>query len=126
MLGIAKSKFVRVSPYKLRPLVDVIRGKSVAESQAYLRAHMTKRVKPILKALDSAYANAKNLNKETEGAGRSLSPETLIVKRIFVDQGPTIKYYKPAAMGRAAVQRKRLSHITVILDRQSLASKRER
>jgi large subunit ribosomal protein L22 len=70
---------------------------------------MTKRVKPILKTLHSAYANAKQLNKDID------SPDMLFVKSIFVDQGPTLKYYKPAAMGRAAVQRRRLSHITVEL-----------
>jgi len=107
----AKSKYVRVSPYKLRPLVDVIRGKSLAESLAYLRTNMTKRVKPILKVLDSAYANAKNVHKQEGG------PEGFVIKRIFVDQGPVVKYFTPAAMGRAAMQRKRLSQITVVLEK---------
>ena len=106
----AKSKYVRVSPYKLRPIVDVIRGKSVSESQAYLKTHMTKRVMPILKVLNSAYANAKNLQQDAGG------PETFVIKKIFVDQGPVLKYYTPAAMGRAAMQRKRLSQITVVLE----------
>ena len=106
----AKSKYIRVSPSKLRPIIDLIRGKSFAESQAYLRAHMMKKVRPILKVLNSAYANAKNLHAD------AASPDKLIVKQIFVDQGPVLKYYKPAAMGRAAVQRRRLSHITVVLE----------
>ncbi|MBU1007478.1 50S ribosomal protein L22 [Candidatus Dependentiae bacterium] len=108
----AEGKYIRISPYKLRPIADVIRGKSLAESQAYLKAHMTKRVKPILKVLDSAYANAKNLHKEVD------SPEMLMIKKIAVDQGPVLKYYKPAAMGRAAVQRRRLSHVTVVLEKK--------
>ena len=107
---IAKSKYIKISPWKLRPIVDSIRGWSLDKSLAYLNAHMTKRVKPILKTLNSAYANAKNLHKEID------SPEMLVVKRIFVDQGPVLKYFKPAAMGRAAVQRRRMSHISVELE----------
>lgn len=108
----AKSKYVRVSPYKLRPLVDAIRGMSLAQSQAYLKTHMTKRVKPILKVLDSAHANAKNLQVE------ETAPEALLIKEIFVDQGPVLKYFKPAAMGRASMQRRRLSTITVVLSKK--------
>ena len=107
----AECKYIRVSPYKLRPIADLVRGKSLAESLAYLQAHMTKRVKPLLKVLNSAYANAKDLHKDVD------SPEMLTVKKIFVDQGPILRYYKPAAMGRAAVQRRRLSHVTVILEK---------
>ena len=106
----AKSINVRVSPYKLRPLVDAIRGKSFVESQAFLKTHMTQRVKPILKVLESACANAKN--KQTA----SFDEKLLLIKEIYVDQGPVIKYFKPAAMGRASMQRRRLSSITVVLE----------
>ncbi len=108
----AHSKYIRVSPYKLRPITDVIRGKRLDESQAYLRTHMTKRIIPVIKVLNSAFANAKNAYKD------GVSPEELVVKRIFVDEGPVFKYHKPAAMGRAAMQRKRLSHITVVLEKR--------
>ena len=111
MQASAKSKYVRVSPHKLRPIVDVIRGKSFAESQAYLKTHMTRRTGPVIKVLESAYANAQNLSES------KIAPEEMMVKTIFVDQGPVLKYYKPAAMGRAAVQRKRLSQITVVLEK---------
>ena len=107
----AKSKYVRISPHKLRPIIDVIRDKSLAQSKAYLKTHMTKRIMPIIKVLDSAYANAKNSNNE------GIAPEDFVIKKIFVDEGPVFKYYIPAAMGRAAMQRKRLSHITVILEK---------
>jgi large subunit ribosomal protein L22 len=66
---------------------------------------------PVIKVLESAYANAQNLSDE------KIAPEAIMVKRIFVDQGPVLKYYKPAAMGRAAVQRRRLSQITVVLEK---------
>jgi len=110
MQAIAKSKYVRISPFKLRPIINVIRGKSFADSKSFLKVHSTKRVVPIIKVLDSAYANAKDLSSG------QISPESIFVKKIFVDQGPTIEYAKPAAMGRAAVQRKRLSNITVVLE----------
>ena len=110
MQAVAKSKYVRVSPYKLRPIIDVIRGKSFADSKSFLKIHSTKRVMPIIKVLDSAYANAKDLSSG------NISPDGIFVKKIFVDQGPTVEYFKPAAMGRAAVQRKRLSNITVVLE----------
>jgi len=109
----AVSKNVRVSPFKLRPIVALIRGKSLIESIAYLQAHMTKRVMPILKVVSSAYANARNLHDDID------SPESLVVKKIFVDQGPVLKYYKPAAMGRATGQKRRLSHITVVLEKKA-------
>ena len=108
----AKSKYVRVSPYKLRPLVNIIRGKTLSESQAYLKTYAVRRVEPIIKVLDSAYANIKNVQSET------ISQSEIVVKKIFVDQGPVLKYFKPAAMGRASAQRRRLSHITVVLEKE--------
>lgn len=108
----AVSKYVRVSPYKLRPIVDVIRGKSVDKSQAYLKTHMNKRMGSLLKTINSAFANAKNNHKQDGQAS------DFIVKKVFVDEGPVFKYYTPAAMGRAAMQRKRLSHITVVLEKR--------
>jgi large subunit ribosomal protein L22 len=110
MQNTAISKNIRISPYKLRPIADVIRGKTLAESKAYLTTYATQRVKPIMKTLDSAYANARNLDANAP------SEENFLVKTIFVDQGPIIKYFKPAAQGRAAAQRKRLSIITVTLE----------
>ena len=109
LIGKAKSKYVRISPYKLRPIVDVIRGKGVDEALAWLSTCSMKKTKPIAKILISAYSNAKKLNV------KEAVMQHMFVKEIKVDQGPTIKYYKPAAMGRAAVQRKRLSHLEVVL-----------
>lgn len=107
----AKSKYIRISPYKLRPIADLIRGKSLAESLAYLRAHTTRRTSPVLKVLNSAFANAKNLHKDVDSA------ESLVVKTIKVDGGPMLKYFTPSAMGKASPQKKRLSHIYVMLEK---------
>jgi len=106
----AKSRYVRVSPYKLRPIVDVIRGGTVEKAVAFLKTYATKRVNPVLKLIESAYANAKNVDAKFSSAS------DLLVKEIRVDQGPVVKYYKPAAMGRSSIQRKRLSHMEVVLE----------
>lgn len=110
MLVRAKSKYIRVSPYKLRPIIDVIRGYPVDRALAWLKTCALKRVKPIEKTLLSAYANGKDLNTNIS------SPGHLFIKEIRVDHGPVIKYYKPGAMGRASMQRKRLSHLEIILE----------
>lgn len=104
--------FVRISPYKLRPYADIIRGQSVDKAVAWLKTVNVQRIVPLLKTLNSACANAKNLHPEV-----NVSQE-LVVKEIRVDQGPIIRYFKPGAMGRANPQRKRLSHIEIILGKK--------
>ncbi len=102
------ARFIRYSPYKLRPIVDVIRGKDVPGALAWLVVHANKRVLPIKKVLESAVANAKQLD--------NCQPSALIVREIRVDEGPSFRYFKPGAMGRAQTQRRRMSHIRVILE----------
>ncbi len=103
----AIARFVRYSPYKLRPIVDVVRGKDVEYALAWLTTHKSQRVSPIMKVIESAVANAKDLQDIELGA--------LIVKDIRVDQGPIRRYFKPGAQGRAKPQRKRMCHISVTL-----------
>ena len=103
----AKSRYVKFSPYKLRPLVDVIRGKNVAYALNWLKIYRNQRSLPIKKVVESAAANAKYLQE--------YNTQDLQISEIKVDQGPARKYFKPAAMGRAMIQRKRMSHISVIL-----------
>jgi len=104
---VAKAFHVRMSPYKLRSLADVVRGKNVSYALHWLATHPVRRATPVRKVIESAAGNAKDL----EG----ISPEQLIVKEIKVDEGPTVRYFRPGAMGRANVQKKRLSHISVIV-----------
>ncbi|MCF7899042.1 50S ribosomal protein L22 [Candidatus Babeliales bacterium] len=108
----AISKYVRVSPYKLRPFVDVVRGYSVDRALAWLQNCEIKRVRPIIKTIFSAYSNGKNTQTDIS------SMQDLLIKEIRIDQGPIIKYFKPGAMGKANIQRKRLSHIQVELARK--------
>ncbi len=107
MQASAKSKYIRISPYKLRPYADVVRGLSLDKACSWLKTCENRRTEPLLKTILSAYANAKNVNAEIN------SLESMMIKEIKVDQGPIIKYFKPGAMGRANVQRKRLCHLLV-------------
>ena len=104
---IANAKFIHYSPYKLRLLANVIRGKNVPYAIGWLTTYKTRRTSSIKKTLESAVANAKNLG--------NIDADNLFVKEIFVNPGPMFKYFKPGAMGRANPQTKRLSHISVIV-----------
>ncbi len=105
----AKARYINFSPYKLRPLVDVVRGKDAQYALNWLSTVSVKRIEPIKKMLESAVANAKH-------ASTDLGASDLTIKDIRVDQGPILKYFKPGAMGRANIQRRRFSHLSVILE----------
>jgi len=103
----AIAKFVRISPRKVRQVVDLIRGKKVDEAMAILKFTPNISTEPVSKVLKSAMANAEH-NLE-------MSPDDLYVTKVYVDQGPTLKRIMPRAMGRADKIRKRTSHITVVV-----------
>ncbi|MDI6812566.1 MAG: 50S ribosomal protein L22 [Desulfitobacteriaceae bacterium] len=103
----AIARYVRISPRKVRQVVDLIRGKHVSEAMAILRFTPKGSTEPVTKVLKSAVANAEH-NLE-------LSADDLYVTAVYVDQGPTLKRIKPRAMGRADQIRKRTSHITVVV-----------
>jgi ribosomal protein L22 len=103
----ARSKYVRSAPRKARLVMDHIRGKEVEQARAIL-VHAPRAVaEDILKLLNSAVANAES-NYE-------LGPEELRVRKAFVDEGPTIKRFRPRALGRATRIQKRTSHMTIEL-----------
>jgi large subunit ribosomal protein L22 len=101
--------YARVSPYKLRQVIDVIRGKPVEEASDLLRFVERDAAIVVGKLLQSAVANAANNDH--------LDPEELYVSACFVDEGPTAKRWRPRARGRSARIRKRSSHITIIVSR---------
>ena len=103
----AQAKFVRSAPRKARLVMDHIRGKEVAEARAILRHTTRSAATDIAKLLESAVANAEN-NFE-------LDPEELKIGTAFVDEGPTIKRFRPRAQGRATPIHKRTSHMTITL-----------
>ena len=104
----AVARFVPFSPTKARRVIDLVRGKSVAEALDILRWAPQSASEPVAKVIASAAANAQN------NAG--LDPATLIVATVFADGGPTAKRIRPRAQGRAYRIRKRTSHITVIVE----------
>lgn len=108
MQFLAKARYIMYSPYKLRPIADVVRGKDVGYALNWLLTYRTQRARSILKLIESAVANAKN--------NGNVEYSDLLIKEIRIDQGPIHKYFKPGAMGRANIQRKRLSHLSVILE----------
>jgi len=104
---IAKAKNIRMSPRKVRLVIDVIRGMDVTHALIQLRFLKKAAALPVLKLLNSAIANAEH--------NFQLEKENLIVKTITADGGPTIHRWTQKAFGRAAPIRKRTSHITILL-----------
>ena len=104
----AVAKHVRISPYKVRIVLDIIRGKGYREAVAILENTPKSASEPIKKVLMSAAANAEN--------NLGMSKDNLYVAACFADQGVTLKRIMPRAQGRAFRILKRTSHITVILD----------
>ncbi|MFC7590207.1 50S ribosomal protein L22 [Nonomuraea thailandensis] len=104
----AQARFVRVTPLKARRVVDLIRGLPASEAQAVLQFAPQSASEPIYKVLSSAMANAEH--------NFDLDPSTLFVSRAWVDEGPTLKRFRPRAQGRAYRINKRTSHITVIVE----------
>lgn len=104
----ACAKYIRISPYKVRAVLDLIRGKSYREAVGILENLNKSSSLPVLKVVKSAGANAEN--------NLSLNTDELYVAECFADQGPTLKRYIAMAHGRAGSRLKRTSHITVILD----------
>jgi len=104
----ASARFVRVTPQKARRVINLIRGMSAAEAQTLLRFAPQTASEPIGKVLDSAVANATN--------NYNLDPRTLVITEAYVDEGPTMKRFRPRAQGRASQILKRTSHITVVVE----------
>lgn len=104
----AVAKYIRISPYKVRTVLDLIRGKSVADANAILQNIPNAGAEPTRKALMSAVANAEH----NQGMDRS----DLFVAECFANGGTSLKRMQPVSKGRAHAILKRTSHITVILD----------
>jgi len=103
----AMMKMVRISPYKARLVIEQIRNKDVDEALNIVRLSPKKAARFILKALESAIANAEN--------NHDMDADELWVKEAYVDEGPSLKRVKPRARGSADMIRHRTSHITVVL-----------
>ena len=104
----AVAKHVRISPYKVRIILDIIRGKGYKEAVAILENTPKAASEPIKKVLMSASANAEH--------NLGMDKDNLFVAKAYADQGPTLKRVMPRAQGRAFRILKRTSHITIVLD----------
>lgn len=103
----ATARFVRQSPYKVRRVLDLVRGLPVDEARVVLEFTNRRATDPILKTLNSAVANAEH--------NMALDADELFVAQAFANEGPTLKRYRPRARGRATQIRKRTCHITIVV-----------
>lgn len=104
----AKLNYLKIAPRKVRLIANTLKGLSVQEAQAQLLIRRQRAAKPLLKLLNSAVANAKNL--------KNIDQSKLFIKDLKIDQGPILKRFLPRAMGRATPIHKKMSHITLTLD----------
>jgi len=103
----ARARYIRQSPYKVRRVLDLVRGLPVEDARDLLAFTNRRATEPISKALESAVANAAH--------NHALDAGELTVVEAFADEGPTLKRYRPRARGRATRILKRTSHITIIV-----------
>ena len=103
----ASAKYVRITPRKMRRVVDLIRGQHVEEARRILRFSPLGASKDVEKLLNSAVANAEQT--------AAVPAQNLVVSKAWVDEGPTLRRYRPRAYGRAARVRKRTAHVTLVV-----------
>ena len=114
----AIARSVRVTPQKARRIVDLIRGKQAVEAIGVLKFAPQSASDPIQKVLESAIANAR---VKADKASEAFDERELVVQAAYVDEGPTMKRFRPRAQGRAYRIKKRTSHITVVLSTPEVA-----
>ncbi|GAA4417955.1 50S ribosomal protein L22 [Georgenia halophila] len=108
----AQARFVRVTPQKARRIVDVVRGKRAEEAVSVLRFAPQAAAEPVRKVVESAIANSR---VKADQASEAFNESDLVVLEAYVDEGPTLKRFRPRAQGRASQILKRTSHITIIV-----------
>ena len=107
MIARAEAKYVRISPRKVRMVIDCIKGLYVSKARAILKSTNKRAAALLEKVLRSAIANASN---------KGYKEDTLYIAKVIANSGPVLKRYRAASFGRAAMIRKRTSHILVELD----------
>jgi large subunit ribosomal protein L22 len=113
----AHTRFIRQSPYKVRRVLDLVRGLPVEEAVHVLRLTNRAAAAPIAKTLKSAVANAEH--------NHALDADELFIVEAYADEGPTLRRFKPRARGRATRIDKRTSHITIVLSEMSTVGMNE-
>ena len=110
--SVAKLKGIRVTPQKARRVIEMVRGMQVEEALAILKFAPQAAAEPVRKLVASAVANAR---VTADKSNEALNESELVIDKIFVDEGPTMKRFRPRAQGRASQILKRTSHITVVV-----------
>jgi large subunit ribosomal protein L22 len=105
----ATARFIRMSPTKARQVVELIRGRHIEDARRVLAFSQRAAAAPVAKILNSAIANAEH--------NHELPADELVVTRAWVDEGPTLRRFRPRALGRATRIRKRMCHISVVVGR---------
>ena len=111
----AIAKSVGMCPRKMRLVIDLIRGRNVNEAYSILQFSKKGATEPISKVLRSAVANAQ---QKADATGNFLDTDELFVREAYVNEGPRLKRFRAAAMGRAAPRIKRTSQVTIVVDRK--------
>jgi large subunit ribosomal protein L22 len=112
IVGRAIARHVRMSPMKVRRVIDMVRGLPATDALAILKFDPHAASEPVGKLLNSAVANASHL---AHVRSQRLDTEDLVIVEAYVDEGPTLKRFRPRAQGRAYRIRKRTSHITIVV-----------
>ena len=112
MEATASARHVRVTPQKARRVIDLIRGKQAIEALSVLQFAPQTASEPILKVLESAIANAR---VKADRESLAFDERALVIQSAYIDEGPTMKRFRPRAQGRASRINKRTSHITVVV-----------
>ncbi|WP_051111710.1 MULTISPECIES: 50S ribosomal protein L22 [Sciscionella] len=115
--AVARARYVRTAPMKARRVVELIKGRNANEALSVLQFAPQAASGPVAKVLASAMANAEN--------NLDLDPETLWICTAYVDEGPTLKRFRPRAQGRAYRIRKRTSHITIEVESRKKAESKK-
>ena len=108
MEAIARKRFIRQSPYKIRFVLNMVKGLKVEAAVNKLSLTNKKASSYIIEVLNSAVSNMMNIESD-------VNSDSLYIKTAYVDEGPVMKRFRPAAMGRATGIRKRTSHLTIII-----------
>ncbi len=103
----AVAKYVRISPRKMKPITDLVRGKNASEALSILKFTPNKGAKILEKVISSAVANAEN--------NHEMDTDRLFISEVYANQGPTMKRWRAGSQGRASMILKRSSHIGVVL-----------
>ena len=106
----ARLRYLRIAPRKVKAVADIIRGRRVEEALAILDFTRRSAAEPLARMLRGALANA--------AEAENIDVDSLKIKEIHVDQGPTIKRFRPRAMGRATMVQKKTSHVSLLLEEE--------